>query len=214
MARLVHIVGSPRGERSRSEAVANHLIGKLGGMEVDRLDVWDMDLPELDGAMIESRYRLIHGADVEAGFTPVWDDLRAMVDHLLSFDIWLFSTPMWNFGLPYRLKHFVDCIIQPTMAFTNDAAGNLTFHGTGRTAVLIGAGALDIRPGSGLAHLDYQLAHLEHCLRFYFGIDPIHCVRVAPTFGSPQDVETVMRKAEEEVEALALNLQNAAGRRD
>ena len=212
MTRLLHIVGSPRGERSRSVAIADHLIGRLEGVEVERLELWKTPLPALDGAMIESRYRLIHGFEIEPEFTPIWSELREMVDHLLRFDIWLFSTPMWNFGLPYRVKHFVDCIIQPTMAFTNDQAGNLTLHGSGRTAVLIGAGALNIRPGSALSHLDYQLAHLAHCLSFYFGVDPVHCVRVAPTFGTPEDVEETMRQARAEVEALAPSLQHFSGR--
>lgn len=214
MTRLLHIVGSPRGERSRSEAVANHLIDQLDGVEVDRLEIWQTELPDLDGSMIESRYRLIHGQEIEPAFTSVWTELRAMVDHLLGFDIWLFSTPMWNFGLPYRLKHYVDCIIQPTMAFTNDASGNLTLHGAGRTAVLVGAGALNIRPKSDLAHLDYQLSHLAECLKFYFGVDRVHCVRVAPTFGMPDDVEHVMKAAAAEVEALAFSLRQTVDRPD
>jgi len=212
VTRLLHIVGSPRAERSRSEAIANHLISQLEDMEVERLELWRKTLPELDGAMIESRYRLIHGQEVEPQFLPVWNELRAMVDHLLTFDLWLFSTPMWNFGLPYKLKHYVDCIIQPTMAFTNDAEGKLTLHGAGRTAILIGAGALDIRPESALSHLDYQLAHLAECLQFYFGLDRVHCVRVTPTFGSPEDVEQTMRNARAEIEALVPSLQALAGR--
>lgn len=206
MTGLLHIVGSPRRGRSRSEAIANHLIDSLPAFKVERLELWRIKLPELDGAMIESRYRLIHGQDVEPEFTPVWAELRAMVDHLLRFDIWLFSMPMWNFGLPYQVKHYVDCIIQPTMAFTNHSTGALTLHGAGRTAVLIGAGALDIQPGSALSHLDYQLSHLAECLKFYFGVDPVHCVRVAPTFGTPDDVEQVMQNARRKVEALALDL--------
>lgn len=212
MTRLLHIVGSPRAERSRSEAVANHLTGLLEDVDVERLELWNLALPELGGAMLESRYRLIHGGEVDPDFASIWDDLREMVDHLLTFDVWLFSTPMWNLGLPYKLKHYIDCIIQPTMAFTNDADGNLTFDGSGRMAILIGAGALDIRPNRALSHLDYQLAHLAECLRFYFGIDDIHCVRVAPTFGSPEDVELVMRNARAEVEALAPSLRAFAGR--
>lgn len=206
MPRLLHIVGSPRGQRSRSEAIANHLIDSLANVEVERLELWNTTLPEFDGGMIESRYRLIHGQDVDPAFAQVWNELRAIVDHLLRFDIWLFSTPMWNFGLPYRVKHFVDCIIQPTMAFTNDASGALTLHGAGRMAILIGAGALDIRPGSALSHLDYHLAHLAECLTFYFGLDRVDCLRVAPTFGTPEDVEEVMSRARVEAEALAASL--------
>jgi FMN-dependent NADH-azoreductase len=204
--RLLHIVASPRGERSRSRAIADHFLDRLDGTEVELLDLWAADLPELDGAMLESRYRLIHGLEVEPGFEAQWQELRDRVDHLLSFDIWLFSTPMWNFGMPYRLKHYLDLVIQPTMAFTNDSSGAVTAHGTGKIAVLVGAGALDIRPGAALAPLDFNLAHLAQCLRVYFGLSEIHEIRAAPTFGTDGEVERAMAQARTEAAALAFTL--------
>lgn len=209
--RLLHIIASPRGERSRSRAVADHLLEHLKGADVESLNLWKSSLPDLDGAMLESRYRLIHGQPIEPGFEAQWDELRRRVDHLLSFDIWLFSTPMWNFGLPYRLKHYLDLVIQPTMAFTNDADGAVTPHGAGKTAILIGAGALDIRPGAPLAALDFQLAHLSQCLRVYFGLSNIHEIRAAPTFGDEETVAAAMDGAKAEAVALAFILSERAG---
>jgi FMN-dependent NADH-azoreductase len=209
--RLLHIIASPRGERSRSRAIADHFLDHLGAAEIETLDLWNTALPDLDGAMLESRYRLIHGQPVEPGFEAQWDELRAHVDHLLSFDLWLFSTPMWNFGLPYRLKHYIDLVIQPTMAFTNDPSGAVTPHGRDKVAVLIGAGALDIRPGSPLEALDFSLAHLAQCLQVYFGVPEIHQIRVVPTFGDAATVEQAMASARAEAEDVALKLSSVAG---
>lgn len=212
--RLLHIIASPRGERSRSRSVADHFVRHLVDADVEELDLWAEDLPELDGAMLESRYRLILGERVEIGFERRWDELRARVDHLLSFDAWLFSTPMWNFGLPYRLKHYLDLVIQPTMAFTNDEAGAITAHGADKIAVLVGAGALDIRPDSALAALDFGLAHLAQCLRVYFGVEEVHEVRAAPTFGDERTVEAAMTNARQHAHAIAVSLSNRRGGRD
>ena len=211
--RLLHIAASPRGERSRSLAIAEHFLAHLDGAEAELLDLWEADLPELDGALLESRYRLIHGEAVERGFEAHWDELRRRVDHLLSFDVWLFSTPMWNFGVPYRLKHYLDLVIQPTMAFTNDRSGAVTPHGSDKVAVLIGAGALDIRPGSPLEALDFSIAHLAQCLQVYFGVPEIHQIRAAPTFGDGATVEQAMASARAEAERVALSLASAAGGR-
>lgn len=211
--RVLHITGSPRGERSRSRAIAEHLLGNLGDAEVEVLDLWTTDLPEFDGAMLESRYRLINGLDVDPAFADRWQSLRDMVDHLLSFDLWLFSTPMWNFGLPYRLKHYVDCVIQPTMAFTNDATGAVTCHGTDKTAVIIGSGALDTRPGAPLAAMDFAFAHLTQCLQVYFGVAAVYAIRVMPTFGDERAVEDEMIRARAEAAALALSLKPVADAR-
>lgn len=211
--RLLHIAASPRGQRSRSRAIADHFLEHLDGVEVELLDLWTAALPELDGGMLESRYRLIHGQRVEAGFEDQWDELRARVDHLLSFDLWLFSTPMWNFGLPYRLKHYIDLVIQPTMAFTNDGSGAVTPHGSDKVAVLIGAGALDIRPGSPLEALDFSLAHLAQCLQVYFGVSEIRQIRAVPTFGEDETVAQAMASARAEAERVALSLAGRAGER-
>src|SRR3546814_9764101 len=89
-----------------------------------------------------------------------------MVAHFLSFDTWLFSTPMWNFGIPYRLKHYIDLLTQPGLAFSADAGGNVIGHAAGRTAIIVAAGALDTRPGSALGCLDHQAAYLEAWLSF------------------------------------------------
>ena len=210
MTRLLHIAASPRGSRSRSLDVAARFLDRLEGVEIETLDLWATALPELDGAMLESRYRLIHGGQVERGYEDRWAELRMRVDHLLSFDIWLFTVPMWNLGMPYRLKHYIDLVIQPTMAFTNDAHGAVTAHGTDKIAVLIGAGALDVRPGAPLAALDYHLAHLAQCLRVYFGVPEIHEIRAAPTFGDEAAVEQAMGAARVEAEALAFTLSRRA----
>ncbi|MEO7634037.1 MAG: NAD(P)H-dependent oxidoreductase [Sphingomicrobium sp.] len=211
--RVLHIIASPRGARSRSRAVAVHFLQHLAGAEVAELDLWSTALPDLDGAMLESRYRLINGQPVEPGFEAQWAELRARVDHLLSFDLWLFSTPMWNLGVPYRLKHYLDLVIQPTMAFTNDAAGGIDAHGVGKIAVLIGASALDIRPQSPLAALDFQLAHVAQCLRVYFGLSEVHEIRAAPTFGDDRTVDRAMAAARIHAQALAISLVERGGGR-
>lgn len=212
--RVLHIIASPREDRSRSRAIADHFLAQLATAEIAVLDLWAQPLPDLDGRMLESRYCLINGEPVDAAFEVQWAELRARVDHLLSFDLWLFSTPMWNLGLPYRLKHFLDLIIQPTMAFTNDASGAISCHGVDKVAVLIGASALDIRPEAPLAGLDFQLAHLAQCLKLYFGLSRVHELRIAPTFGSDAVVAQAVGTARAAAEALALNLAPPDGGRD
>ncbi len=211
--RLLHIIASPRGERSRSRSVADHFLRHLLNADVEELDLWAEDLPELDGAMLESRYNLIRGEPVETGFERRWDELRERVKHLLEFDTWLFSTPMWNFGVPYRLKHYLDLVIHPTMAFDNDQTGAISAHGTDKVAVLIGAGALDIRPDSPLAALDFGLTHLAQCLRVYFGVPEVHEIRAVPTFGDDRTIDDAMANARLHAQALAVSLSNRGGAR-
>jgi FMN-dependent NADH-azoreductase len=196
--RLLHLDASPRSERSRSRGVAGAFIDALAGrhakLAVRRLDLWDMALPELGGAMIEGRYNLIMGEAVPSAVADAWGEVRKIAEDFLDCDAYLVSTPMWNFGLPYRLKHYVDCVTQPGMAFSNDAQGNVVGLAAGRPAMLIGASALPIGVGGAMAELDYQLAYLEAWLRFV-GVSEIATLRVAPTFGPPEVVDGMMATA-------------------
>ena len=201
MISVLHVVASPR-ERSRSDALAAIAIAALDQPQVTRLDLWRELLPELDGETVEGRYKLIHGEPVAADVEQRWAELRAVADQAMAHDLWLISTPMWNFGLPYRLKHWIDCITHPGMTFTNDAVGNVTGLAAGRSAVLIGAGALDFADAAQEQALDFQMRYLDTWLRF-IGISDIHVVRAAPTFGLSETVDAAMDNAADELRRIA-----------
>lgn len=201
MKRVLHVIASPR-DRSRSDQLAASAIAALNEVEVTRLELWRETLPELDGETVEGRYRLIHGEQVAPEVGQRWAELRAVADHALSHDLWVISTPMWNFGLPYRLKHWIDCITHPGMTFTNDAAGNVTGLAAGRQAILIGAGALDLVDAAQEQALDFQMRYLETWLRF-IGLTEIYSVRAAPTFGPVEAVEQALATAADQLRVIA-----------
>lgn len=204
--KLLHIDASPRGDRSRSRVVADGFIAALGehrpGLAVTRIDLWSEPLPDLGAGMIEGRYNLIMGEAVEPAIAGAWDEVRAVAERFLSFDAYLVSTPMWNFGVPYRLKHYVDIVTQPGMTFTNDVQGNVIGLAAGRKAMLVGASALPIGVDGVMAEFDFQIAYLEAWLRF-IGVVDIEIVRAAPTFGAPEDVASTMEAACRRAEVIA-----------
>jgi FMN-dependent NADH-azoreductase len=204
--RLLHIDASPRAERSRSRSVADTFLAALAergdAPEVERLDVWAAQLPDLGGGKIEGRYDLIAGETVPPELAAAWADIQRHVDRFLSFDAFLISTPMWNFGLPYALKHFIDVVTQPGMAFTNDREGNVTGRAAGKKAMVIAASAMPIVPGSELAEFDFQLRYLESWLGF-IGVTDIHTLRVAPTYGPDETVAKAMEAANKRARRMA-----------
>lgn len=203
-ARLLHVEASPRGSRSRSSAVARRLIDRIAPDTVETLNLFDADLPPFDGAVMEGRYALIAGEAVSPEVAAQWEAIRARIDHFLSFDAWLFSVPMWNFGIPYPLKQYVDLITHPGMTFTVDQTG-VTGLASGRVAILVGSGALDIRPDGPMAALDHQMAFMRTWLNF-IGVTDIRTVDIRPTYGTAEEVEAAMQRAYEEADALAAAL--------
>ena len=209
MQRLLHIDASPRDTRSRSRNVTQAFMEALTAhkpqVNITTMDVWRTALPDLGDGMIEGRYNLIMGEDVPADIKAAWDHVASFVQDFLSYDGYIFSVPMWNFGIPYKLKHYIDVITQPRMIFTNDAVGNVVGHAAGKKAILIAASAMPIGKVEGFEAYDFQQAYLEKWLGF-IGITDIACLRVAPTYGAPADVEAVMAAAREEAKALAARL--------
>lgn len=205
MKRLLHIQASPRGTRSRSDAIGLHFLERLQAREQDlhvaTLNVFEADLPAFDRIVIEGRYGLLVGEPVPPEQREAWEALRMIVDHFLSFDTWLFTVPMWNFGLPYRLKHYVDLVTHPGLTFRNDAAGNVEGLAAGRTAIIVAASAMPFGTSPDIDGLDFQLSYLRTWLGF-IGVTDVHAVRVAGTFGPDAMVEMAMKKARADADRL------------
>ena len=201
--RLLHLDASPRADRSRSRTIARHFLDELpNSYSHTTYDLWSMSLPSLDGCMIEGRYDLIMGQPVPAQVAEEWAKIEQVASAFREHDALLISTPMWNFGIPYRLKHFIDVVTQPGMAFRNDAAGKVEGLLAGKPAVIIASSAMPFGSDPGIASLDFQARYLESWLNF-IGITEIDLIRVAPTFGPEDAVAAAMAAGAVEARALA-----------
>ena len=209
--RILHVIGSPRGERSRSVKIAERLIAGLVAANPDALaetlNVCHAELPALTGPVIEGRYALIEGRKVADEVRAEWERIGAAVAHFLSFDTVVFSVPMWNFGIPWQLKQYIDTITQPGMAFRVTESG-VEGLGAGKRAILVASGALDIRPGAPGQDLDHQVRFMQAWLGF-IGITDVHVVHLRPTYGPPEGVEAAMAEAYASAEALVADLSRA-----
>ena len=206
MNRLLYIGASPRKERSRSAMVADHLLVRLKerypALLVERLDLFDIDLPAFDQDAVAGRYHLLAGNAVDPDQADAWRDLKKWTDQFLSFDSYLIATPMWNFGIPYRLKQYIDILTQPGLTFRNDSVGNVEGLAQGRRAIIVAASAMPFGSLPEIDGLDFQLAYLKAWLGF-IGVADISAVRVAGTFGPDDVVAAAMAQAFADAERLA-----------
>ena len=206
MNRLLYIGGSPRKERSRSAMVADRFLARLKerypALSVERLDVFDIDLPAFDRDAVAGRYHLLAGNAVDPEQEDAWRDLKKWTDQFLSFDSYLIATPMWNFGIPYRLKQYIDILTQPGLTFCNDSDGNVEGLAKGRRAIIVAASAMPFGSLPEIDGLDFQLAYLKAWLGF-IGVTDIGAVRVAGTFGPDDVVAAAMAQAFTDADRLA-----------
>ena len=156
--------------------------------EITTLDLWAGQLPEFNGEVINAKYRILHGQSHTAQEAEAWRDVQQVFAQFNSADKYLFSLPMWNFGIPYKLKHFIDVITQPTLAFSFSPADGYQGLVTGKPAAVIYARGGEYSSGPEAAAFDYQKPYFDMWLRF-IGFTEIKSILIEPTLAGPDVVE-------------------------
>ena len=140
MSKLLYIEASPRKSRSKSIEVAQFFLAKLQNahpsVEIDKLDLWATELPDFDGDTVDAKYAILHGQPHTPDQAKAWQRVESVIERFKSADWYLFSLPMWNFGVPYVLKHLIDVIVQPGLTFSYSPAEGYKGLVTGKKAVV------------------------------------------------------------------------------
>jgi FMN-dependent NADH-azoreductase len=208
MAHLLYIEASPRKERAASIQIARAFISEYEqthpGDTVETLDLWSSTLPEFDGLVIDSKYVILHGLQHTEQQKQAWRGVEDVISQFTRADKYVFSLPMWNFGIPYKLKHYIDVIVQPgyTFSFSPEEGYKGLMGGKPVAAIYARGGAYG--PGTGAESYDLQKAYLEHILGF-MGFNEIQTILIEPTLSSPEEKEKSMEAARKEAEKIAVN---------
>ncbi|TWU46763.1 FMN-dependent NADH-azoreductase [Rubripirellula reticaptiva] len=205
MARLLYIESSPRKARSKSINVANAFLAAYKSAnpndEVVTIDLWEKQLPEFDGFTIDAKYQVLHGDSFDDDQAKAWQGVVEVCDEFKSADKYLFSVPMWNFGVPYKLKHYIDVIAQPGQTFSFDPATGYSGLVKGKPAVVVYArGGAYEGEASGM---DHQQPYIQQMLGF-FGFTNVHPVVIEPTLAAPDAVAETESTAIDLARNLAL----------
>ncbi len=205
MSKLLYIEASPRKDRSASTAVARSFIDAFQESkpenEVKILDLWDCVLPEFTGHHINAKYRVLHGENPSADEIRAWEEITQIVDDFKDADSYLFSIPMWNFSIPYKLKQFIDVITQPGLAFSYSPQTGYKGLIVGKPVTLIYASG-DEYSSAKSARLDFQKPYMETFLKF-IGFEDIATITVEPTLSPPEVRDKVLCMAKDQAMVFA-----------
>ena len=200
MTTLLHISASPRGERSESLALADTFLAAYRDThpdnEIQTWDLWDGTLPGFGPAAAHAKMAVFTGADPMGEQAIAWRAAKAAFERFAAADEYLFSVPMWNAGIPYILKQFIDVVSQPGMVFSFDGAEGYTGLLTGRKAAVVYTSAVYGvgRPPSFGS--DFQAPYLRDWLT-WAGIQDITEVAFRPNLATA-DAEMGRRQAHAE----------------
>lgn len=205
MGVLLHIQASPR-QRSYSRAVAEAFLQaykeKNPGDLVMTMDLFHAELPPFDGLVVQAKYNILHGRVHSPQELAAWRKVEGLIKEFKAAQKYLWSLPMWNFGIPYRLKHYLDILVQPGYTFSYSPEKGYQGLVSGKPAALICARGGAYTAKTEAQAMDFQLPYMELILRF-MGFTDIRKIIVEPTL---QEGPQAAEKARQEALALARSM--------
>ena len=168
--KLNFIECSPRGARSHSSKIANEYLEQakknVSDLEIRHINLWDEDLPEFNGEMLNAKYSVISGENPSGAQESAWSSVKGIFDTFNDADHYLFSVPMWNFNIPYKLKHYIDIVTQPGMSWSYNPDDGYKGLMTDKTATVIYATGDGYSEGTGFESYDLQKPYVNLWLTF------------------------------------------------
>jgi len=183
MANVLHILASPRVE-SYSTRVAKAFLDSYRqarpGDRIEVLDLFKADIPPFSAPQAKAKYAVLAGQTPRDQSEAAWQGVIKTIDHFKGFDKYIVSCPMWNFSIPYRLKQYIDVIVQPSLTVSFSPEKGYTGLVTGRPLLLILARGGVYQAGNPSETLDFQESYLR-CIFVFIGFTDSRAIRIPGT---------------------------------
>ena len=210
MKKLLYVTANPKGlEKSKGlqigEAFLEVYQQQRPDVEIKRMDLFSLDFAQMDADLVFARGKL-------AGYGYTLDQLseverekilkmHALADEFISYDYYVFVSPMWNLNSPAVVKAFLDNLFIAGKTFAHTA--------NGPKGLLTDKKAIHIQTrggqytGTPLQDMESGDRYLRIALTF-LGINVMDTV-VAEGFDLyPQRVPEILAKAKESAKLAAI----------
>jgi len=209
MKKLLHIMASPREDESRTHKVSVFFLDSFKQSHADwiveEINVFKENLPSLSVKKIDGKYMLLNGIELYGEYRQAWEEVIVQINRFLSADGYLISTPMWNFSIPYPLKHYIDVIIQPKFLFNYTTEGKPEGLVKNKKMVIIATRGGDYSSQSAKETYDFQIPYLRTIFGFV-GLTDIKCIIAEPMDAlGPDTASTKIIQAQQIAGEIAKN---------
>ena len=198
MSRVLYIQASPRGKRSHCITVADAFVEaykqKHPDDDIVTLNVFDASIPNFDGPAVQAKYTILHGKSHSKEELQAWKEVEKVIEQFTSADKYVLAVPMWNFSIPYRLKQYIDLLVQP--GYTFSYSEDIGYQGlvVGKPMLVVYARGGEYPVGTEAEAFDLQTKYIELIFGF-MGFEDICSVVVEPTLQGGPDVAEARRQA-------------------
>lgn len=204
MTKILHIAASPKGAHSSSRRIADIFLTTLQettpDVVLDTLVLFEESLPDFGQQEAEAKFAPIFGQERTADQEQAWQNILDCVARFDAADKIVVSSPMWNFSIPYKLKHYLDLIMQPRVTFGYDPQTMQHLGLLKNRPLQLILTRSSIMPGH---HNDFQLSYLRFAFEF-MGIRDIRALTAwQTTKPTAENREAYIRSFFDQAEAAA-----------
>jgi FMN-dependent NADH-azoreductase len=202
MAKVLVVIARPKSPKSRTLKVLNafmdEYVKKHPNDEIDKLDLYQDDFPEIDGDLLSAWDMLEAGEPFDA-LTKVQQtdvtEFNAATDQFLASDKVVIANPLVNLMIPTKLKAWIDAVTVAgkTFKYTEKGAIPLT---SGKKVVHIQAA------GGKYNNQDFGTQYVHQVLNF-IGVQSIQKINVEGMDHFPDQAAQIMKDAESEAIKVA-----------
>ena len=168
------------------------------------MNLWRERMPEFVGPIVEAEYARMKGQAFTDAQRDSFAEAERMALRFALADRVLISTPMWNFGIPHRLKQWFDVIIQPGLTFRFDLSqGYIPLLKDRPTLVILASGS-DFATGMNRRRIDMATPYLREALRF-IGVNDTRFIAIGPTTGPVEPIRAARESAHRRLAEIAMS---------
>lgn len=205
MGRLLYITANPKGiEKSKGlqigESFINSIKEECPEIEINIIDLFSSDqIAHMDAELVSARGKLAgYGYTLEQlteGEREKILKMHALADNFLTYDYYVFVSPIWNLSSPAVLKAYLDNLFIAGKTFAHTANGPKGLL-TGKKAIHINTRG-GLYTGTPMKELECGDRYLRIALNF-LGIEVMDTIIAEALDLYPQKVQEIVDKAKQE----------------
>lgn len=208
MSKVLYITANPKSEKdSFSLSVAEAFLATYRQAnpqdEIIPLDLYKMNIPLIDEDVFNGWGKLQQGVAYDQLNPREWNpigQINQLCDQFIAADKYIFVTPMWNLGLPPKMKAYIDTFFMAgkTFKYTENGPVGLLEN---KKAVHIQARGGVYSEGPAKA-FEFGDSYLRTALTF-LGVTSIESIIVEGMAQAPDKAETIKAAAIDRAKQVA-----------
>lgn len=200
MSKLLCIICNPKPtDTSRSSMVAKEFLASYQNQnpdnQVDIINLFDYEHARIDADVLDGWNLLRQGInfdELNAAQQKKISRIYQAADNFITYDKYVFVTPMWNLGFPAELKMYIDsvCVAGKTFAYTAQ----------GPKGLLDGKKCLHIHSNGGFhfgKEEDHTIPYLKSVMNF-MGVEQFDHILIEGVDAMPDKAGSIIDKAIEQ----------------